>query len=162
MIRYSLSCAQGHAFESWFADAGAFEALARAGQVSCPFCGGTQVEKALMAPAVRPARKVEAREAGAGAHAGALAGQRGAGRAGPASSLTRREIEQAIAELRRQVEANSEYVGSDFAVEARRIHDGEALERAIHGEARPDEARRLIEDGIPVMPLPFLPTRKLN
>ncbi|HSF62903.1 MAG TPA: DUF1178 family protein, partial [Paracoccaceae bacterium] len=64
--------------------------------------------------------------------------------------------------LRREVEANSEYVGVEFATEARRIHAGTAPERAIYGEARPEEARKLIEDGVPVAPLPFLPARKVN
>ena len=64
--------------------------------------------------------------------------------------------------MRRQVEANSEYVGVNFVTEARAIHDGEAPERAIYGEARPEEARKLMEDGIPVAPLPFLPRRKAN
>jgi hypothetical protein len=72
------------------------------------------------------------------------------------------EIEAAIAALRRQIEENSEYVGLNFAAEARQMHEGDSPVRAIHGEARPDEARKLIEDGVPVAPLPFLPTRKVN
>jgi hypothetical protein len=72
------------------------------------------------------------------------------------------ELEAAIAELRRQIEANSEYVGMNFVTEARRIHSGDAPERAIHGEARPEEARQMIEEGLPVAPLPFLPARKVN
>lgn len=67
-----------------------------------------------------------------------------------------------IAELRRKVEASSEYVGADFATEARRIHDGDAPERPIYGEARPEDARKLIEDGVPVAPLPFMPSRRTN
>ncbi len=151
MIRYALSCAEGHAFDSWFADAAAFEALAAAGHLACPTCGSTKIDKMLMAPAVRPARKAEAQAEARPAQVAAPARAEGAG-----------DLERALAELRRQVEANSEYVGMKFATEARRIHDGDAPERAIYGEARPDEARRLIEDGIPVAPLPFLPTRKAN
>ena len=71
-------------------------------------------------------------------------------------------IEEKIAALRRQIEENSEYVGLNFAAEARRIHSGDAPERSIHGEAKPDEARQMIEDGLPVAPLPFLPARKVN
>ena len=70
--------------------------------------------------------------------------------------------EQALAELRRQVEENSDYVGLNFAKEARAMHDGDAPARAIHGEAKPDEARKMLEDGLPVMPLPFVPRRKTN
>jgi hypothetical protein len=156
MIRYSLTCAETHSFDSWFADAAAYEALQRAGQVTCPVCGSARVEKALMAPAVRPARRAAAAQGPAQLPAEAGAGTR------PSLSEPASEIEAKLAELRRQVEANSEYVGMGFAAEARRIHDGEAPERPIYGEARPDEARRLIEDGVPVAPLPFRPSRKTN
>jgi hypothetical protein len=64
--------------------------------------------------------------------------------------------------MRRYIEENSDYVGADFATEARAMHEGNAPERAIHGEARLDEARALLEDGIPVAPLPFKPSRKIN
>jgi len=81
-----------------------------------------------------------------------------------ASNLTapRSKAELALAEMRRHIEENSEYVGMSFAREARAIHEGDAPERAIHGEARAEEARKLIEDGIPVAPLPFLPKSKAN
>lgn len=144
MIRYSLTCQNGHEFESWFASAEGYEALARAAQVACPVCGATRVEKALMAPAVRPGRK-----AGTAAEP-------------PKLGTPATELETALAELRRQVEENSEYVGMNFAAEARAIHDGEAPQRAIYGEAKADEAKRLIEDGVPVAPLPFLPARRAN
>ncbi|WP_225028854.1 DUF1178 family protein [Xinfangfangia pollutisoli] len=147
MIRYTLHCAEGHEFESWFADAAGYDRLQAAGQVGCPICGSAKVEKRLMAPAVRPARK---------AAAAATVESR------PALADPGSEIEAKLQELRRQVEANSEYVGMNFATEARRIHDGDAPERAIYGEARPEEARQLIEDGVPVAPLPFRPARKQN
>ncbi len=143
MIRYSLKCEAGHGFESWFKEAGAFSALQTAGQVQCPVCGSSRVEKELMAPAVRPARKAEAAPR-------------------PDLSAPASELEEKLAALRRQIEENSEYVGMNFAAEARRIHAGEAPERAIHGEAKPDEARAMIEEGLPVAPLPFLPARKVN
>ncbi|MGB2894495.1 MAG: DUF1178 family protein, partial [Albidovulum sp.] len=68
----------------------------------------------------------------------------------------------ALAALRRQVEETSEYVGLNFAAEARAMHEGRVPERSIYGEAKADEARRLVEDGIPVAPLPFVPARKTN
>ncbi|MGL5008851.1 MAG: DUF1178 family protein, partial [Paracoccaceae bacterium] len=70
--------------------------------------------------------------------------------------------EHALAALRAKVEAESDYVGPNFAAEARAIHAGDAPERAIYGEARFEEAKALIEDGVPVAPLPFIPTRKAN
>ena len=137
MIRYSLKCQDDHGFESWFRSADAYEALRSAGTLACPVCGSAQVDKALMAPAVKTA---EARPLAA-----------------PGT-----EAERALAVLRRQVEENSEYVGLNFAAEARAIHEGDAPARSIYGEARAEEARRLLEDGVPVAPLPFIPPRKAN
>ncbi len=145
MIRYSLKCDAGHGFDSWFKGDEAFSALKAAGQVVCPVCGSGTVEKELMAPAVRPARKAE-----------------GQAPARPDLSAPGSDLEEKIAALRRQIEENSEYVGLNFAAEARAIHSGSAPERAIHGEAKPDDARAMIEEGLPVAPLPFLPVRKLN
>ncbi len=140
MIRYALSCKDGHAFESWFKSASAFDGLAAAGHVACPVCGTAEVTKSLMAPAVAQAAKPAA-----------------ANLTEPANPL-----EEAMRALRRQVEENSEYVGVNFVTEARRMHQGDAPERAIYGEARPEEAKRLIEDGVPIAPLPFFPARKTN
>ncbi len=145
MIRYNLTCAKGHAFDSWFQSAAAYDALRAAGHVACAICGETQVDKALMAPAV--------------AHGEARPPARSS--AAPLSE-PQGEVEAALAELRRQIEANSEYVGLGFAAEARAIHEGEAPARAIYGEARADEAKKLLEDGVPVAPLPFLPNRRTN
>jgi len=142
MIRYSLRCEAGHGFESWFKNAEGFAALQAAGQVACPVCGAASVEKELMAPAVRPSRKAAASK--------------------PDLSAPASELEEKLAALKKQIEENSEYVGMNFAAEARKIHAGQAPERAIHGEAKPDEARAMIEEGLPVAPLPFLPTRKVN
>lgn len=138
MIHYSLKCEDGHDFQSWFASGEAYEALHNAGHVSCPVCGNTSVEKALMAPRVT------------------------AGRDKPALSAPQSDAETAVAELKKKVEAESEYVGHGFASEARAIHDGDAPRRAIWGEAKIAEAKRLHDDGIPVLPLPFVPSRKAN
>ena len=142
MIRFTLKCPLDHSFDSWFQSDAAFGQLLATGHVACPVCGSGQVEKSLMAPAVRPARK-------AGAERAALSE--------PGSAM-----EQALAGMRRQIEANSEYVGMNFVAEARAIHEGDAPERSIYGEARLDEARRLVEDGVPVAALPFMPVRKVN
>ncbi len=149
MISYALRCANGHSFDSWFQSATAFESLVAGGHLSCPICGSGQVEKALMAPAVRPAKKA------------ALAAE-GTAPAKPGLAEPQSDLEEALAALRREVEKNSEYVGLNFAAEARRIHDGDAPERSIYGEAKPEEARKLLEDGVPVAPLPFIPPRKTN
>lgn len=136
MIRFSLRCERDHGFESWFASNAAYDGLAKAGQLTCPVCGSAKVEKALMAPAVAASDAPEA------APPDRMAGM--------------------LAAWRKQVEENSDYVGVEFAREARAIHEGLAPERPIWGEARPAEAKALIEDGIPVAPLPFLPRSKTN
>lgn len=145
MIQFSLKCDQGHQFDSWFQSADAYDKLAKAGMVSCSICGSTTVEKALMAPSVRAGRDAPAP----------------APPEGPLSTPAS-AAEQAMTELKRRIETNSEYVGMNFAREAREIHEGTAPERPIHGEARVEDARKLIEDGVPVTPLPFRPGRKSN
>lgn len=137
MIRYTLTCDQGHDFESWFQSASAYDTLAARAMVACTQCGSTEVHKALMAPAVRPTDKT-------------------------ALTAPQSDLEQKLAALRQHVEDNSDYVGLSFAAEARAMHEGTIPERAIYGEARIDEAKKLLEDGIPVAPLPFLPKAKAN
>lgn len=143
MIRFTLRCDKEHDFDSWFQSGAAYEALRAAGHVACPICGSAQVDKALMTPSLRPSRETAAATEA------------------PLTKPTT-PLETALAELRRQVEENSEYVGMNFVTEARRMHLGDAPERAIYGEARPEEAKKLIDEGVPVTPLPFLPARKAN
>ncbi|MGB3408525.1 MAG: DUF1178 family protein [Jannaschia sp.] len=138
MIRYALRCKDGHSFESWFQSGEAFDALVARGLLSCAACGSTDVGKALMAPKVQ------------------------ADRAEAQTLVTPpTEMERKIAALRAKVEAESTYVGGRFAEEARSLHEA-GTEKAIWGEANATEARALIEDGIPVAPLPFLPRSKAN
>lgn len=145
MIRYTLRCSEGHRFESWFASGAECDRLGTAGLLTCAVCGGTSVEKDLMAPNV---------------------GSGGAGRATAPEDADARPLsapaspaEQALRELRQRIEAVSEDVGRGFAAEARRIHEGLAPARPIIGEARPTEARALLEDGVPIAPLPW-PARR--
>ncbi len=141
MIRYALNCDKDHGFESWFASGSAYDALRAQGHVTCPVCGSTTVEKALMAPAVsQPATQP----------------------APPTPSVRDPAVAAKIEALRKHVEANSDYVGMNFATEARAMHLGDAPERPIHGEAKIAEARALIEEGVPVAPLPFLPRNRTN
>ena len=139
MIRYTLKCADGHLFDSWFQSADAYDSLRRAGHVACAVCGDAAVDKAPMAPRVSSS-------------------------APEPRPLSRPENAQetALAALKRHVEAHSDYVGRDFAREARAIHEGDSPRRAIWGEARGDEVKTLVEDGVPIAPLPFTPTRKAN
>ena len=136
MIRYALRCAEGHDFDGWFRDSAAYDAQARAGDVACAVCGSDEVEKAPMAPAV-PGGRREAKPSLA-----------------PATPR-----EKALASLRRKIETECDYVGRAFAAEARRIHEGEAPDRPVWGEASGEEARALRDEGVPVLPLPFMRRR---
>ena len=146
MIRYALHCAEGHRFESWFKSASAFDALLASGHVTCAVCGSAQVSKALMAPLVL------AKDSAAPVKAEAAA---------PAP-VSQDDRDKAIAQMRAHVEENATYVGGKFAEKAREIQEGIAPDAAIYGEASGEEARALIEDGVPVLPLPFKPKQKLQ
>jgi len=140
MIRYNLICTAGHDFESWFRDAAAFDKAAAAGAVSCPVCGSPDVVKALMAPSVSTSRKREAAALKVAAP--------------DPRQLVMREM---LKKVREHVEANADYVGDRFAEEARKIHYEEVEPRGIYGEASPEEASALIDEGIEFHPLPILP-----
>jgi hypothetical protein len=139
MIRYSLVCPETHEFEAWFAGSDAYEAQRAAGKVACPVCGSTSVDKALMAPAVSTSRRKDSVRLSANM---------------PESP---KDVVALMRKLRQHITENAENVGPRFAEEARKIHYDEAEKRGIYGEASPDEARALIEEGIEFHPLPVLP-----
>lgn len=145
MIKFSLKCDQDHKFESWFKSAAAFDALAQAGHLTCALCGSTKVTKGMMAPRVTTGERRENRNEGDQKPDAAV----------PVLSKPQSALEEALKALRKEVETSSEYVGDDFVREARAIHIGDAPDRSIYGEARLDEAVALIEEGIPLTPLPF-------
>ncbi|MBV9827064.1 MAG: DUF1178 family protein [Alphaproteobacteria bacterium] len=131
MIRFALRCSAGHEFEAWFRDGDGYEAQQQSGEISCPECADTKVEKALMAPNIGRSRdKVPA--------------------------LTPAQMRAALVELRRQVETHCDYVGEQFPEEARRIHYGEADPHPIYGEASAEEAKELSEEGIEVGRIPWI------
>ena len=141
MINYTLKCDQNHSFDSWFKSAEAFEMLVKKSMVVCSECGSTKITKAIMAPSVSTSRKKGNK---------------------PSELEKKSKLKNDILELKKKIEANSEYVGNNFANEARSMYLGETPERSIYGEAKADDAKKLIDDGIPVMPLPFLPAKKAN
>jgi hypothetical protein len=143
VIVFDLKCAPvGHVFEAWFASSSAFEEQRGRGLVACPLCGSAEIAKAPMAPAVGAK--------GNAVQASAFAGSPSGG--GPADVKT---MLAAAAALQKTLLAGSESVGPRFAEEARAIHLGEADPRPIHGEATRAEAETLIEEGVPIAPLPF-------
>ncbi|HEY7664419.1 MAG TPA: DUF1178 family protein [Xanthobacteraceae bacterium] len=153
MIRYALACDKGHTFESWFQSSAAYDKQVRRGLISCPLCHSTKVEKAIMAPRVSGAK--ERRPAPA---------QQPASPAPPSApgavamvSPQERELRRKLKELREHLVANADHVGRRFPEEARKMHYGEIEHRSIYGEASPDQAKELHEEGIEFHPLPVLP-----
>ncbi|WP_298284407.1 DUF1178 family protein [Acidocella sp.] len=147
MIHYQLRCPEAHEFDGWFKDAAGFEAQVAAGLVNCPVCGALEVTRALMAPAIPRKGRVSAMpeapaEPPAHPHAGGVIPD---------------TVRAALSKLREEVEKNCDYVGGDFAEEARRIHSGEAEARGIYGESTEAEAEALAEDGINFARIPWLP-----
>ncbi len=153
MIRYALSCDQGHGFESWFKSANAYDKQAARGLIGCPVCGSTKVGKAIMAPGV--AKSAAAREAPA--PPAAVPEPRA-----PVVMLSEkeRELRTKLKELRDHVVKNADYVGQKFPEEARKMHYGEVEHRSIYGEASTADAAELIEEGIELHPLPILPDER--
>lgn len=131
MIRFSLRCASEHEFEAWFRNGEGYEAQQKAGEIACPECGDTHVEKALMAPSI--------------------------GRSREPAPISPAQLRSALVELRHQVENHCDYVGPQFAEEARRIHYGESDPRGIYGEASAEESRELVEEGIKFGRIPWVP-----
>lgn len=134
MIRFALRCDQAHDFESWFQSGAAFDSLSGAGMVTCPECGSATVSKSVMTPMVATAEAITPPQKG----------------------------QDPIEKLRDHVETNADYVGPGFAAEARAMHLGERPERPIYGEANVKEAKELISDGVPVLPLPFVPRKRTH
>lgn len=156
MIRYRLQCDTSHEFEAWFGSSTAYDRQAKRGLVECPECGSTKVTKALMAPGV--ATRSREADTEAGRSAPAATGQPVPVTAETAAQMTaQRRIMALMRQVRQEVESKAEYVGPRFAEEARKIHDNEAKDRGIWGEATIEQARDLHEDGIDCLPLPRLP-----
>ncbi len=154
MIVYDLACIEGHRFEGWFGSSGDYEDQRARGLLICPTCGAAEVAKAPMAPAV-PAKGNQRQEVLAPATRPM------------ANTPLPPEVQQALAALAKvQAEAlkHSTWVGDRFVEETRKMHYGERDEAPIHGQASLAEAKALIEEGVPVAPLPFpvAPTEKLN
>lgn len=146
MIVFDVSCSNEHVFEGWFKDTDSFEEQVEAGAVTCPVCGDADVRKALMAPNVAGIRKGKDDAATTSSASGAAMGPQ---------DEKLNEFVEAMHELKKHVEENSDYVGDKFPEEARKIHYGETEARSIHGEASPDEAAELIDEGVDFHRIPW-------
>jgi hypothetical protein len=150
MIRYNLRCDRGHAFESWFQSSAAYESQEKRRLVNCPACGSAKVERAIMAPQIVSKK-------GRDSVAPAPAADVTTPTSTPLLMAQERELRAKLRELRDHIVKNADNVGERFPNEARKMHYGDIEHRPIYGEASPDEARSLIEEGVEVSPLPVLP-----
>jgi hypothetical protein len=162
MIRYRLKCEKRHEFEAWFSNAAAFDRQAKRGQVSCPRCGTSKVEKTIMAPSI--VKGVKRKRAAKAPEKEAASEQAAAAASAPQAAQTELHrlaahgtLAAAMRKLRAEIESKSEYVGPRFPEEARKIHYEETPPRGIYGEATSEEAQALSEEGIDFFPLPSLP-----
>jgi hypothetical protein len=164
MIHYELQCQGDHAFDGWFKDSASFDRQAEAGLIACPICNSVKVRRALMAPALgrgkRPERDRPAHDdttlvpAPTAPH-----GSPPATRSGPellAAADIPEKLRSLLHQLRAEVETHCDYVGPNFAEEARRIHYGETEARGIYGETTPSEAEALADEGIEFGVMPWL------
>lgn len=138
MIRYALTCEHGHEFEGWFGSSSDFDDQQARGLLECPVCASKSVRKQIMAPAVAGTKR----------------------NTPDLPPKARAMMMEALGKVRRHVEENFDYVGDAFAREARAIHEGRSEDRGIYGEASPAEVKALVEDGVPVAPLPPEPPKK--
>jgi hypothetical protein len=135
MILFDLRCANGHGFEAWFRDSATYDHQVAAGEISCAICGSTEVSKALMAPAVASGPRIDDQQAAQ--HAAKVLGK--------------------WREVQRHIETNFDHVGRQFPEEARKMHYGEIEKRGIYGEATRAEAKELVDEGVKVGQIPWLP-----
>jgi hypothetical protein len=151
MIVFTLKCRKDHRFEGWFRNGDAYEAQAEAGEIACPQCGDTKIGKAPMAPAIvsgatAPRERSESSEPAPPAVP-----------ADPEKAAKMAALRQMLTELRTEIEKNADYVGPEFAEEARAIHYGEKEARPIYGESSDEQAKELAEEGIEFARIPWLP-----
>jgi hypothetical protein len=155
MIRYNLRCERGHAFESWFQSSAAYEIQEKRKLVNCPSCGSDRVERAIMAPQIVSKKGRDSAEPAPAAVSTST--EVTAPASTPLLMAQERELRAKLKELRDHIVKNADNVGERFPNEARTMHYGDIEHRPIYGEASPEEARSLIEEGVEVSPLPVLP-----
>jgi len=156
MIRYNLRCDRGHGFESWFQSSSAYESQEKRKLVNCPSCGSAKVERAIMSPQI-VSKKGRDKAPSPAEAADAPSTEVAAPTSTPLLMAQERELRAKIKELRDHIVKNADNVGERFPNEARKMHYGDIEHRPIYGEASPEEARSLIDEGVEVSPLPVLP-----
>jgi hypothetical protein len=157
MILFELRCDKDHHFEGWFRDGKGYEAQTKAGKLVCPVCGSRRIEKAMMAPRIGKGARAAAGKAETTNLPVPAPAPVPASAPVPAAMPSEMKAVQMLRELRKQIEANCDYVGPQFAEEARKIHYGETEARGIYGETSAEEAEALDEEGIEFARVPWVP-----
>ena len=157
MIRYSLHCDRGHTFESWFQSSSAYESQEKRKLVNCPVCGSAKVERAIMAPQIVSKKGRDSQGSNDLPAPATQPAEVTAPGSTPLLMAQERELRAKLKELRDHIVKNADNVGERFPNEARKMHYGDIEHRPIYGEASPEEARSLIDEGVEVSPLPVLP-----
>ena len=147
MIHYQLRCRQSHGFDGWFNDSASFEKQAKRGLIECPECGDTSVERALMAPAVAKRESLPV----------PVAAPQPPAPTEKAAMPVPAQMLAMLQRMRAEVEKNCDYVGPDFADQARAMHRGEAEAKPIYGETSEEQAESLADEGIQVAKIPWVP-----
>ncbi|MER0239882.1 DUF1178 family protein [Fulvimarina sp. MAC8] len=163
MIHFALKCCDGHRFDGWFRSTSDFETQLSRGLVTCTYCGETNVEKALMRPAIGLNAKTDASKEASDTQSESTSGSvtTVAAETPPDQNLAKmKELWSALQTEVRALRKKSEYVGTKFAEEARRVHYGESTKKGVYGEASREEVKALHEEGIMAFPMPALPEDK--
>lgn len=157
MILYELNCSAGHAFDVWFKDGDSCDRQLKRKIVDCPVCGDNTVAKALMAPRIGKGAESKITAAPLPAAPAAPVPAIRPGADSGKMAMMAANLRETLGEIRKQIEANCDYVGGNFAEEARKIHYGEAEARGIYGEATDRQHQELLEEGVEIARIPWLP-----
>ncbi len=137
MIKYNLTCKKcNNLFDSWFPSSKEYEKLKSLKHINCPNCNSLKIEKSLMSPNVLNSKKEK-------------------------SEIARNEkyvkVKNKIKEYQKFIKNNLEYVGENFAYEARSIHyNNKKNSKGIYGKATIDEVKELDEEGIKTEIIPWV------
>lgn len=160
MIRYALVCERKHNFEIWFNNSADYDKQRKRGLVTCPVCESKKVEKAIMAPAIGRGGRKRSEPVETPAPTTTEAPSTPSSENVAMMSPQEKEFRAKLKELRDHLVANADNVGKKFPEEARKMHYGETEHRSIYGEASPEEAKELHDEGIEFHPLPILPDER--
>ena len=151
MIKYSLKCIEDDcnkkdSFDGWFQNSASFEKQIKAGYISCPYCGSLKIRKNLMSPSVKTDKEIKPKINSKNFKYEKL------------SEKTSRQVDMMVVlrNLKKEIQKNAEFVGKNFAKEAKAIHEGKSKERPIYGQANAKDLEELKSKNIDVIDIPWV------